>query len=122
MPERIARPRAPARVELTLAQQAGVVAQLAQQLGAGLAAGAIERIETHISFVLLAGAFAYKIKKAVNLGSSISRRLRAGAISGKWNCAKIEGSHPRSTSVWFPSRGTATAPNSAVTAPSSTVR
>ena len=68
MPERIARPRAPARVELTLAQQADVVAQLARQLGAVLAAGAAERVETHISFVLLAGAFAYKIKKAVNLG------------------------------------------------------
>ena len=61
MPERIARARKPARVELTLAQQADVVAQLARQLGAGLAAGAIEPIETHISFVLLAGAFAYKI-------------------------------------------------------------
>jgi aminoglycoside phosphotransferase family enzyme/predicted kinase len=68
MPERIARPRAPARVELTLAQQADVVTQLAHQLGAAQAAGAVERIETHISFVLIAGAFAYKIKKAVNLG------------------------------------------------------
>ena len=68
MPERLARPRAPARVELTLAQQADVVAQLEHQLGAAQAAGAVERIETHISFVMIAGAFAYKIKKAVNLG------------------------------------------------------
>ena len=68
MPERIARPRAPARVELTLAQQTDVVAQLAQLLGAGQHVGVVKRIETHISFVLLAGAFAYKIKKAVNLG------------------------------------------------------
>lgn len=68
MPERTARPRPPTTVELTLAQQADVVAQLAQQLGAAQAVGAVERIETHISFVLIAGAFAYKIKKAVNLG------------------------------------------------------
>ena len=68
MPERIARARKPARVELTLAQQADVVAQLEHQLGAAQAAGAVERIETHISFVMIAGAFAYKIKKAVNLG------------------------------------------------------
>ncbi len=32
------------------------------------AAGAIEIVETHISWVVLAGAFAYKIKKPVNLG------------------------------------------------------
>ncbi|BCB26904.1 hypothetical protein SKTS_17900 [Sulfurimicrobium lacus] len=31
-------------------------------------ADAVELIETHISWVLLAGAYAYKIKKAVNLG------------------------------------------------------
>src|SRR5512140_2454646 len=32
------------------------------------AADAVQVIETHISWVLLAGEFAYKIKKAVNLG------------------------------------------------------
>lgn len=45
----------------SLAEQARAVAALRQALGAQL-------IETHISFVLLAGGFAYKIKKAVNLG------------------------------------------------------
>jgi aminoglycoside phosphotransferase family enzyme len=28
----------------------------------------VEMLETHISYVFLAGAFAYKMKKAVNLG------------------------------------------------------
>src|SRR5574340_1058161 len=32
------------------------------------AADAVELIETHISWVLLSGAYAYKIKKAVDLG------------------------------------------------------
>jgi uncharacterized protein len=54
--------------ELTLAQQAGVVAQLQDGLQRQPSAGPVTRIETHISFVLLAGALAYKIKKAVNLG------------------------------------------------------
>lgn len=44
-------------------------------------AGRIERIETHISLVYLAGRFAYKIKKPVNLGfldfSRMSARRRA---------------------------------------------
>lgn len=42
------------------------------------AAGAVELIETHISWVFLAGEFAYKIKKPVNLGfldfSSLDKR------------------------------------------------
>ena len=32
------------------------------------AAASVELIETHISWVLLAGSYAYKIKKALNLG------------------------------------------------------
>jgi uncharacterized protein len=52
-------------VELTLAAQAHVVALLEQQLGGS---PAVQRIETHISFVLVAGQWVYKIKKAVNLG------------------------------------------------------
>jgi uncharacterized protein len=46
---------------LSLDEQRQAVAALRQALGAQL-------IETHISFVLLAGGLAYKIKKAVNLG------------------------------------------------------
>ncbi|OYW39871.1 MAG: aminoglycoside phosphotransferase [Hydrogenophilales bacterium 12-61-10] len=45
------------------------------------AAGPVRLIETHISWVLLTGEFAYKIKKPLNLGfldfSSLSQRLHA---------------------------------------------
>ncbi len=54
--------------ELTLAEQARIVPQLMRQLRVGQPLQAVTLIETHISFVLLAGDFAYKIKKAVNLG------------------------------------------------------
>ena len=57
--------------ELNAAQQARAVAVLQRELGA-------LRIETHISYVLLAGGQAWKIKKAVNLGfldfSALKRR------------------------------------------------
>ncbi len=54
--------------ELTLAAQSCIVAQLMRQLRAAQPLRAVALIETHISFVLLSGEFAYKIKKAVNLG------------------------------------------------------
>jgi aminoglycoside phosphotransferase family enzyme/predicted kinase len=45
------------------------------------AAGPVQRIETHISHVLLTGDFAYKIKKPVNLGfldfSTLDKRFQA---------------------------------------------
>jgi aminoglycoside phosphotransferase family enzyme/predicted kinase len=44
------------------------VQALLQALRAQHPAGAVTLIETHISFVLVAGALAYKIKKAVDLG------------------------------------------------------
>ena len=53
-----------ARAALTLAQQRRLVAALRGPARGG----EVALIETHISFVLLAGASAYKIKKAVNLG------------------------------------------------------
>src|SRR3569832_2513304 len=44
-------------------------------------AGPVQVIETHISYVLLTGAFAYKIKKPLDLGfldfSSLAKRLHA---------------------------------------------
>ena len=44
------------------------------------AATSIEVIETHISWVFLAGPYAYKVKKPVNLGfvdfSTLAARLR----------------------------------------------
>lgn len=49
-----------------LADQAAVLAAWQQRLQA--AAGAVQRIETHASVVLLAGGFAYKVKKAIDLG------------------------------------------------------
>jgi uncharacterized protein len=58
----------PEVLELTLAQQEQLVAALRQQLGAPAPPESVQLIETHISFVLIAGEFAYKIKKAVNLG------------------------------------------------------
>jgi aminoglycoside phosphotransferase family enzyme len=45
------------------------------------AAGPVRLIETHISWVLLTGEYAYKIKKPLNLGfldfSSLDKRLHA---------------------------------------------
>ena len=45
------------------------------------AAGPVRVIETHISWVLLTGEFAYKIKKPLDLGfldfSSLGKRLQA---------------------------------------------
>ena len=69
--------------ELTLAEQSHVVAELMRVLGAAQPMQAFELIETHISFVLLVGAYAYKIKKCVNLGfldftTLASRRHFAG--------------------------------------------
>jgi hypothetical protein len=74
MPERTAAVRSAGAaqpsdaVELTLAEQARVVAGLKRALGATHPAQPVGMVETHISFVLLAGAHAYKIKKCVDLG------------------------------------------------------
>lgn len=60
------------------ADQATLAAALRQPVVYGLAAGErIERIETHISYVFLAGAHAYKIKKAIDLGFLDFRTLSA---------------------------------------------
>jgi len=53
---------------LSLAEQRILVAALRASLAARSPGLAVGLIETHISFVLLAGALAYKIKKAVDLG------------------------------------------------------
>ena len=74
MPERTATVRSAraaqpsGRGDLTLAEQARVVAGLKRALGATQPAQPVGMIETHISFVLLVGAHAYKIKKCVKLG------------------------------------------------------
>ncbi|HEY8710675.1 MAG TPA: hypothetical protein VIM34_22085, partial [Burkholderiaceae bacterium] len=49
-------------------RQTAMVAALLSTLRAQQPANTVQLIETHISFVLLAGGLAYKIKKAVNLG------------------------------------------------------
>lgn len=69
---------AAARPELTLADQARMVAALRRQLASHAAGGdntaaddrgdEVRLFETHISFVLVAGGSAYKLKKAVNPG------------------------------------------------------
>ncbi len=50
------------------AEQKRLVAALLHPSAHGDAGGRVEKIETHISYVLLAGDYAYKIKKAINLG------------------------------------------------------
>ena len=54
--------------ELSLAEQQRLVAALRASLRAQPPGLEVGLIETHISFVLLAGPWAFKIKKAVNLG------------------------------------------------------
>ena len=58
-----------------LAAQAGLVSALRDFLSAG--GKSVALIETHISYVLLTGQFAYKIKKAVELGFLDFRTLAA---------------------------------------------
>jgi len=53
---------------LTLAEQARMVAALRDALRARQGAHGVDLHETHISWVLVAGASAYKVKKAVDLG------------------------------------------------------
>lgn len=48
-----------------LAQQEGLVDRVARSLRAGC--GSVERFETHISWVLVAGGYAFKFKKALKL-------------------------------------------------------
>ena len=60
--------RAARGAELTLPEQARIVAALMHALRTARPQDAVELLETHISFIVLAGAWAYKIKKAVDLG------------------------------------------------------
>lgn len=63
---------------LTATDQARMVAALRQTVAAPPSAPPVALLETHLSWVLLAGALAYKVKKAVNLGfadfSTLARR------------------------------------------------
>ena len=52
----------------SLAQHAALVAALCDPAAFPHPTGPVESIETHISTVVLAGEFAYKLKKPVNLG------------------------------------------------------
>jgi uncharacterized protein len=78
----LAATQADAHRELTLEEQTHLVAQLMQALRAMHAPQPVELIETHISFVLVAGPYAYKIKKCVNLGfldfTTLARRRHYG--------------------------------------------
>ncbi len=64
----------------SLVQHAALVAALREPAAYAHPVDTVELIETHISSVLLAGEFAYKLKKPVNLGfadfSSLARRQR----------------------------------------------
>ncbi len=55
-------------VQLTLAQQATLAAALRSSAILGHPVSNARVLETHISFVVLTGLYAYKIKKAANLG------------------------------------------------------
>lgn len=55
-------------VDSTLAAQRQLIAALQDPARYPYPVGSVALIETHISFVLLTGVFAYKIKKAVDLG------------------------------------------------------
>ena len=64
--------------EMDLAQQQGVISALMDVRAYPHAVQKVRLIETHISWVILAGQYAYKIKKAVNYGfldfSTLCRR------------------------------------------------
>ena len=66
--------------ELTMQQHEALVTGLLDPAAYAHPVERVERIDTHISTVLLAGAFAYKIKKPVDLGfldfSSLEKRRR----------------------------------------------
>jgi uncharacterized protein len=68
LPSGLAATPACAQQPLTPEAQKRLVSELMQALRSAQPAQTIELIETHISFVLLAGPHAYKIKKCVNLG------------------------------------------------------
>lgn len=65
-------------VNLTLERQAALVAALADPVCYPHPVGTVQHLETHISHILLAGDYAYKIKKPLNLGfldfTSLARR------------------------------------------------
>ncbi len=67
--------------ELTLQQHEALVSALLNPAAYDHPVERVERIDTHISTVLLAGDFAYKLKKPVNLGfldfSSLAKRHRS---------------------------------------------
>ncbi len=50
-------------------------------------------LETHISWVILAGSYAYKIKKSLDLGFSTSRPLPKGSFIVRKNCGSIKDWH-----------------------------
>jgi aminoglycoside phosphotransferase family enzyme/predicted kinase len=72
-------PKLPA--ELTLVQQARMVEHLRVALQAQTPPHPVERIETHISWVLVTPTLAYKLKKALNPGF-LDYRTRAQRLQG----------------------------------------
>ncbi len=55
-------------MEIDLAQQEQLVRGLLEPAAYPHAVSEVKHLETHISHVLLAGDYAYKIKKPLNLG------------------------------------------------------
>lgn len=63
-----------------------LIASLDNPLAFGHPVQYIRHIETHISWIILTGNYAYKIKKPVNLASWIFRPLKSGAFIAKRSC------------------------------------
>ena len=84
---------------------------------------AVEVVETHISWVLLTGEFAYKIKKPVDARvPRLHRRSSRAAASATRSCGSTGGSRPTSTSTSSPSPAARTRRRSAATARRSNTR
>ena len=63
--------------------------------------GGVELIETHISWVLLAGEHAWKLKKPLDLGFLDFPRRRAGARPARRSCGSTAARCRRSTRRWW---------------------
>ena len=111
----------PARTNQTdYANQQTLVAALRERNRFPHAAQSVQLVETHISWVLLAGRYAYKIKKALDLGFLNFTSLEAR----EFYCSKRSGStaawRPGFISMLSPSVGIRLHRNSVLNRPSNT--
>ena len=62
----------------------------------------VDRIETHASIVFLAGARAWKLKRAVRTTIWTSRRSSDARRCARPRCGSIAGPHRPSIAAWWP--------------------